>query len=185
MAGLLSRRGRPDGSGGQLLQSDLAGDAAGLVAAPAALRRACVIAKQSADLHTPTINQLAAARYLVDNDLDAHIARIRSEYRKRRDAMLAGLPATLPTGSRWTRPEGGMFIWARLPGDVSELFERAVARDVAFVPGASFHVGRPDPTTMRLSFVTHTADEIAEGLRRLAAACSVTSLAPSPAADAG
>ncbi|TVT51468.1 PLP-dependent aminotransferase family protein [Amycolatopsis rhizosphaerae] len=143
----------------------------GWLRAPAALRRACVIAKQATDLHTPTIVQLAATRYLTDNDLDAHIGRVREVYRERRDAMLSGLPGALPEGSRWNRPEGGMFLWARVPGDAGELFERATAQSVAFVPGAPFHAGRPDPGTLRLSFVTHTPDEIAEGLRRLAAAC--------------
>lgn len=149
----------------------------GWLRAPAALRRACTIAKQAADLHTPTVDQLAAARYLADNDLDAHIGRVREVYRERRDAMLAGLPGALPPGSRWNRPHGGMFIWARVPGDAGELFERATAQGVAFVPGAPFHVGRPDPGTLRLSFVTHTPDEIAEGLRRLAAAHALAPVA--------
>ncbi|NGO70116.1 PLP-dependent aminotransferase family protein [Streptomyces boncukensis] len=142
----------------------------GWLRAPEELLRACAVVKQSADLHTPTVNQMAAARYLSDCDLDAHIGRIREVYRERRDALLAGLPQALPDGSGWNRPEGGMFVWARLPDghDAAALLPEAVAHEVAFVPGAPFHVGTPDPATMRLSFVTHTPDEIAEGLRRLA-----------------
>ena len=87
----------------------------GWLRAPEVLRRACAVAKQAADLHTPTVNQLAAARYLTDRDLDAHVARVAGVYRERRDAMLAGLPDALPEGSAWNRPEGGMFLWARLP----------------------------------------------------------------------
>ncbi|MEU5612474.1 PLP-dependent aminotransferase family protein [Streptomyces sparsogenes] len=144
----------------------------GWLRAPGALRRACVIAKQAADLHTPTVTQMAAARYLSDTDLDAHLARVRDAYGERRDALLAGLGDALPEGSRWNRPEGGMFVWAALPEgyDATERLRVAVEHDVAYVPGAPFFAAAPDPAAMRLSFVTHTPDEIAEGLRRLAKA---------------
>ncbi|WP_028805586.1 PLP-dependent aminotransferase family protein [Streptomyces sp. 142MFCol3.1] len=142
----------------------------GWLRAPADLRRACAVAKQAADLHTPTVNQLAAARYLADRDLDAHVAGVAAVYRERRDAMLAGIADALPAGSSWTRPEGGMFLWARLPGsyDTTALLPRVVEQDVAYVPGAPFYAAAPDPATLRLCFVTQTPDEIAEGLRRLA-----------------
>ncbi|MFD9068591.1 aminotransferase-like domain-containing protein [Streptomyces lasiicapitis] len=143
----------------------------GWLRAPAALRRACAIAKQAADLHTPTVNQLAAAWYLERFDLDAHVARVAGEYRERRDAMLAGLPGALPAGSTWNRPEGGMFLWARLPVgyDATASLPGVVAQDVAYVPGAPFYGGAPEAETLRLCFVTQTPDEIAEGLRRLRA----------------
>ncbi|MFB6843208.1 PLP-dependent aminotransferase family protein [Streptomyces sp. NPDC056361] len=142
----------------------------GYLRAPAGLRRACVIAKQAADLHTSTIDQAAAARYLRDSDLDAHVAVMRAAYRERRDAMLEGLPAALPEGARWNRPEGGMFIWATLPEghDATALLKTAIGHEVAYVPGAPFFSGEPDPGSMRLSFTTHSADEIRDGLRRLA-----------------
>jgi len=141
----------------------------GWLRAPAALLRACVVAKQAADLHTPTVNQLAAARYLADNDLDAHVARVAGVYRERRDAMLEGLANALPEESSWERPEGGMFLWARLPEsyDTTELVSRVLRQDVAYVPGAPFYAGAPDRSTMRLCFVTQTPGEIREGLRRL------------------
>jgi 2-aminoadipate transaminase len=141
----------------------------GWLRAPAELRRACAVAKQAADLHTPTVNQLAAARYLADRDLDAHVARVAGAYRERRDAMLAGLPDALPEGSLWGRPEGGMFLWARLPEpyDTTALLPEVVRHDVAYVPGAPFYAGDPDRSTLRLCFVTQTPTEIAEGLRRL------------------
>ncbi|MFC8518873.1 PLP-dependent aminotransferase family protein [Streptomyces sp. NPDC057257] len=141
----------------------------GWLRAPAGLRRACAVAKQAADLHTPTVNQLAAARYLADRDLDAHVARVAGAYRVRRDAMLAGLADALPAGSVWERPEGGMFLWARLPEpyDTTALLAEVVRHDVAYVPGAPFYAAEPDRSTMRLCFVTQTPVEIGEGLRRL------------------
>ncbi|MFT2015478.1 PLP-dependent aminotransferase family protein [Streptomyces sp. 796.1] len=144
----------------------------GWLRAPAGLLRACTVAKQAADLHTPTVTQLAAARYLADNDLDAHLDRVRGAYRDRRDALLAGLGDALPIGSSWNQPQGGMFVWAKLPAgwDTTEALREVVTHDVAYVPGAPFYAADPDPTTLRLSFVTHTPDEIADGLERLAKA---------------
>lgn len=145
----------------------------GWLRAPALLR-ACTVAKQAADLHTPTVNQLAAARYLADRDLDAHVLRVARVYGERRDAMLDGIGDALPEGSAWNRPEGGMFLWARLPEsyDTTALLRGVVERGVAYVPGASFYVGKADRAgraTMRLCFVTQAPDEIGEGLRRLGA----------------
>jgi DNA-binding transcriptional MocR family regulator len=144
----------------------------GWLRAPTALRRPCVIAKQAADLHTSTVDQAAAARYLADRDLDAHLERVRTAYRDRRDALLAGLPAALPAGSTWSRPEGGMFLWVQLPAghDATALLRTAITHDVAYVPGAPFHAAAPDPATLRMSFTSHPPEEIAEGLRRLARA---------------
>jgi 2-aminoadipate transaminase len=144
----------------------------GWLRAPAALRRALVVAKQAADLHTSTIDQAAAAHWLAHCDLDAHIAGLRAVYAPRRDALLDALAQTLPEGSRWTRPDGGMFVWVRLPDgwDADALLQHALQRDVAFVPGWPFFPAVPDRATLRLSFTTHTEAEIAEGLGRLAAA---------------
>ncbi len=143
----------------------------GWLRAPAALKQALTIAKQAGDLHTSTVDQMAAATVLAAG-MDSHLERLRSTYRTRRNALLAGLPAALPAGSSWNEPDGGMFVWAHLPvgGDAAALLVRALARDVAFVPGAPFYAGPADPATLRLSFTTHGPDEIVEGLRRLAAA---------------
>lgn len=130
---------------------------------------ALVVAKQAADLHTSTVDQAAAAHYLLGGGLDPALVRLRAAYSERRDAMLAGLPATLPAGSTWNEPEGGMFIWATLPAghDSSALMRRAIDHGVAFVPGAPFYAGNPDPRTLRMSFTTYAPETIGEGLDRL------------------
>ncbi|MCX2953065.1 PLP-dependent aminotransferase family protein [Lentzea sp. NEAU-D7] len=142
----------------------------GWLRAPADLLRTLTIVKQAADLHTSTVDQAAAAVYLADNDLDAHVARLCAEYGARRDAMLAALPATTPAGTTWSDPDGGMFVWLRLPGDVDSavLLKDALLHDVAFVPGAAFFATTPDHATLRLSFTTNTVTEIEEGMARLA-----------------
>jgi 2-aminoadipate transaminase len=158
----------------------------GWVRAPSALRRALAVAKQAADLHSSTIDQAAAARWLRANDLDAHVRRLRAAYGARRDALVEGLQDTLPEGSRWTEPEGGMFVWVQLPGgwDADALLQDALARDVAFVPGWPFFAGEPDRATLRLSFTAHPPAEILAGLDRLGAAVRARgpSVAAGPAA---
>jgi 2-aminoadipate transaminase len=141
----------------------------GWIRTPAAVRPSLVVAEQAADVHSSTIDQAAAARRLAAVDLDAHIAGLRAAYGARRDALLAGLAAALPPGSTHNHPDGGMFVWARLPDgwDAEQLLHRALERDVAFVPGFPFFAGPPDRAALRFSFTTHPPAEIAEGLARL------------------
>jgi 2-aminoadipate transaminase len=148
----------------------------GWVRAPRELLAQLTIAKQAADLHSSTVDQAAAAQWLVGVDLDAHLAHLRGIYGERRDALLEGLGQTLPEGSSWSTPDGGMFVWVRLPDghDAEALLVAALQRDVAFVPGYPFFCGPPERATLRLSFTTHTPAEIAEGLQRLGAATAAT-----------
>ena len=131
--------------------------------------RALVRAKQAADLHTNTIQQRAAARLLASFDFDAHVERIKTVYGERRDAMLAALAEHFPAGSRWTRPEGGLFLWAELPEGVraEDLFEEAIAARVAFVPGAPFFAADPRHNFMRLNFSNSSIGAIEAGIKRL------------------
>ena len=147
----------------------------GFLRAPEALLGPLTVAKQAADLHTSTVDQHAARISLQTGRLDDHVALICAEYRRRRDALLGGLAQALPDGSTHNHPDGGMFVWARLPEgwDATELLRRALEHDVAFVPGAPFYATDPDPRTLRLSFTTHRPAEIVEGLMRLGRAASV------------
>ncbi len=144
----------------------------GWVRTPPHLRHPLTVAKQAADLHSSTVDQAAAARWLQTVDLDAHVATLCREYGARRDALLDGLLDALPPGSTHNDPDGGMFVWARLPDgwDAGALLTRALAHDVAFVPGTPFFAGPPDAATLRLSFTAHGPDEIRLGLQRLGAA---------------
>ncbi len=130
---------------------------------------ALVRAKQAADLHTNAIQQRAAARLLATFDFDAHVRRIKAVYGERRDAMLAALAEHFPPAAGWTRPEGGLFLWVELPEAVraEELFERAVAERVAFVPGTPFFAADPRRNFMRLNFSNSSPEAIEEGIRRL------------------
>jgi DNA-binding transcriptional MocR family regulator len=144
----------------------------GWLVAPPELRARLVVVKQAADLHTSTVDQAAAAHWLARADLEAHLERLRASYAERHAALLAGLPAALPAGATHNDPDGGMFLWVRLPdgSDSAALLQAALARDVAYVPGESFFAGPPDPATLRLSFSCEPPERIAEGLSRLAAA---------------
>lgn len=134
--------------------------------------RALEIGKQAVGLQSAVTDQLAVAHYLANCDLDAHIDRVIDAYRVRRDAMVDGLRAVLPDGAEVNRPEGGMFLWARLGGavDTAAILPRALEEGVAYVPGWPFYAADPDRSTMRLSYVTNTPEVIAEGLARMARA---------------
>jgi 2-aminoadipate transaminase len=144
----------------------------GYLRAPGALRGPLAVAKQAADLHTSTIAQLAAERWLARNDLSEHIAGLAAHYRPRRDALLAALSEHLPEGSSMTRPEGGLFVWVTLPAghDAEAILPRAIDRGVAFVPGKYFYAGKAAANTLRVSFATATPAELHEGAARLGAA---------------
>jgi len=148
----------------------------GFLRAPEQLLGPLTVAKQAADLHTSTVDQHAARICLQTGDLDDHIDLICAEYRRRRDALLGGLAHALPAGSTHNHPEGGMFVWVRLPEgwSAAALLEDALRHDVAFVPGAPFYATDPDPRTLRLSFTTHPPTEIVEGLARLRRAALAT-----------
>ncbi len=140
-----------------------------LVAGPQ-LRRHLVTAKQAADLHTSTLNQRILARFLKDNDLDAHIATIREAYGRHAAVMIQAMEEHFPDEVEFTRPEGGMFLWVTLPQGCSAmaLFEKAIEAKVAFVPGAPFYVDDSGGNTLRVNFSNANETMIEEGVHRLA-----------------
>ena len=144
----------------------------GFIVAPKHIYSKLLQAKQAADLHSPGFNQRMIAEVMKDGFLDRHIPTIRALYKSQRDAMLEALKKDMPSDVTWNSPDGGMFLWARLPEGMSAqaLLPIAVDKGVAFVPGAAFYNDHADPRTMRLSFVTPNVDEIRTGVAALAAA---------------
>ncbi len=143
----------------------------GFLVAPKALYPKLLQAKQAADLHTPSFNQRMVAEVLKDGFIDRHVPTIRALYKAQRDAMLAALEKNLAgTGVQWNMPDGGMFLWVKLPVgmDAAALLPKAVERNVAFVPGAAFYSDSEQKNTLRLSFVTASSEQINEGVAALA-----------------
>lgn len=141
------------------------------VAADLSVIERLVILKQGADLQTATLSQLQVNRYLEENDLDADIAKIVPVYRERRDAMLSALEKEMPAGVRWTRPEGGLFLWMTLPANLNArtLLDECVRQNVAFVPGGAFFPNGGNENTLRLNYSNMPIERIREGVKRLAA----------------
>jgi hypothetical protein len=141
----------------------------GWICAAAPVIRKLVLMKQASDLHSPTINQAVIHRVAMRH-YGGHTAMLRKAYRHRRDVLLQALAKHMPKGVRWTKPEGGMFIWLTLPEgmDGAALLARSIETEhVAFVPGQAFHTDGSGANTIRLSF--SLADEAAanEGMARL------------------
>ncbi|HOO77620.1 MAG TPA: PLP-dependent aminotransferase family protein [bacterium] len=141
----------------------------GWIAAPPDLMHKLITAKQATDLHTTHLIQGIVYRYLRDNDLDEHIRTIREVYGRQCRAMKESIKKHLPPEVGHTHPEGGMFLWAELPGRMSalELFEVAVKDKVVFVPGDPFYVAKTGTNTMRLNFSCVDEATIDRGMQRL------------------
>jgi 2-aminoadipate transaminase len=143
----------------------------GFMVAPASVHPKLLQAKQAADLHSPSFNQRMVAEVLKDGFLERHVPTIRALYKSQCDAMLESLEREMAgMDVRWNKPDGGMFLWVRLPEGMNavELLPRAVDQGVAFVPGAAFYADHADPRTLRLSFVTATVEQIRTGIAALA-----------------
>ena len=140
------------------------------VIAPTEVIHKLTLAKQGADLHTATFNQIVAYEVGRGGFLDKYVKHINDVYRERRDTMMDALEEHMPEGVRWTHPQGGLFLWATLPEymNADEMFAEAVAKKVAFVPGGSFHPNGGGKNTMRLNFSYEKPEKINEGIGRLA-----------------
>lgn len=143
----------------------------GWIVAKGEIMNRLVIAKQAADLHTGSLDQMIVHQFLADNDFEAHVARISKLYGDQCRAMQAAIAKHFPKNVHVTEPEGGMFLWVTLPEGVSatELLKRSVECKVAFVPGAAFFVDGTGENTFRLNYSNADAATIEEGIKRLAA----------------
>ncbi|MBN2214051.1 MAG: PLP-dependent aminotransferase family protein [Bacteroidales bacterium] len=141
----------------------------GWMLVPDKLKSYLLKAKQAADLHTNNIVQQLIYRFLVDNDVDMHLDRIRIHYHQQKETMLMLARHFLPQRTRFTNPDGGMFIWATLPDefDTTELVKYAISEKVIFVPGKTFYVNGEGNHSMRLNFTSSSPDEMEDGMKRL------------------
>ncbi|MEZ4387749.1 MAG: PLP-dependent aminotransferase family protein [Candidatus Krumholzibacteriia bacterium] len=139
------------------------------LSAPRLLLDRFVMVKQGADLHTSTLIQRQVASYLDLYGLDDNIARVVKVYRQRRDLMLDVFAAEMPDRVRFTRPDGGLFLWLELPEQLNgrDLLERCLAQHVAFVPGGAFFPNGGRENTARINFSCMPPERIEEGSHRL------------------
>ena len=142
----------------------------GYIVAPKTIISKLVQIKQATDLHTASVTQMAVYEALKNDFLTSHLPVVRDLYKKQCGYMLQAMDDHFPDAVTWTRPEGGMFIWVTLPEhiDATELLSHAIAKNVAFVPGAPFFAGSDAMVnTLRLSFVTVSEQKIREGIEIL------------------
>lgn len=127
------------------------------------------IAKEAGNLHTNIFAQYLIWDYLKNNDFDMHIAKIKELYRKQAHTMMESMDRYFPPTVKYTRPQGGMFLWVTLPEGASamSLFPKALEKKVAFVPGDPFYTDIRSANTMRLNYTNADSETIAEGIRRL------------------
>jgi 2-aminoadipate transaminase len=140
------------------------------IMAPVGWMDRIVVAKQSMDLCSPTFTQLIGAEYLRRGLLPNQVENIRRVYGRKLEVMLEALSKHMPRGVQWSKPEGGLFLWLKLPKKMSatELFPRAVENKVIYVVGTAFHCNGKGQNTMRLNFSFPSEQQINEGIQRLA-----------------
>ncbi len=141
----------------------------GWAVAPAPVLEKLNLGKQAADLCSSTFTQYLVAAYFEQARWQDYVASLRELYRRRRDAMLDALEEHFPPQASWTRPQGGLFVWATLPDylDTTDLLARALSRDVAFVPGRAAFLDGRGGSSLRLNFSGVTDEAIREGVRRI------------------
>jgi 2-aminoadipate transaminase len=141
----------------------------GWTAAPAPVLDKLNLGKGGVDLCSATLSQQFVATYFAERDWRAYLRTLVDLYRRRRDVMLEALAEHLPREATWTQPNGGLFIWARLPDyiDTTDLLARALRENVAFVPGRAAYLDGRGGSEMRLNFSGITEDDIREGVRRI------------------
>ncbi len=143
----------------------------GWVVAPLPVIQKVNLAKQAADLHSNTFSQRVIYEYCRQGLLDDHLKFLCQRYGAKRKAMLSALEKYFPAEVKWTKPEGGLFLWVTLPEGMSSvgLLKKAIPEGVAFVPGSDFFPDRSNDNTLRLSYSTATIEQIDLGIKRLAA----------------
>lgn len=147
-----------------------AGMRVGFMCAPNEIISKAVVAKQVEDVHTNIFFQMLCHRFMTECDLDGHIEKIRALYRHKCNLMLGELEKNMPKCVKFTRPEGGLFIWCTLPDevDLGEFVKAAIANKVAVVPGTAFNCDTEAPSnSFRLNYSTPSDEQIVKGVKLL------------------
>ena len=141
----------------------------GWVVAPPPVLEKINQGKQGADLCSPTLSQMMVQAYFQEVHWGDYVDSLTQLYRTRRDTMLDALAEFFPPQAEWTRPSGGLFIWATLPDfiDTTDLLARALRDNVAFVPGEQAYLDGRGRNAMRLNFSNQDEESIREGIRRI------------------
>ena len=141
----------------------------GWIAGEKEVIRKYVLVKQGVDLQCNTVAQMVISSFLEKYDIDAHIDKIREVYHRRRDAAVDSIERFFPDNIKYTKPEGGLFLWVELDRKVNttKLLEKCLEQDVAFVPGDSFYPNSGKTNTMRINFSNTQEEKIVEGIRRI------------------
>ncbi len=135
-----------------------------------------IFIKQASDRASGSLVQRAIYRCLESRRLRSYVLTVSRRCRERRDAMLAALERHLPPGTRWTIPDGGLYLWVRLPEGMSALalYRVALANDVVVAPGGAYFPEADDHPFIALNFAAQPPDRIEEGIRRLGRAMRAT-----------
>lgn len=139
----------------------------GWICAPVDFMEKINISKQAADLHSSTFAQYVLHQYLTDYDVEVHLTKLRQVYNSQKNKMIESIEKYFPEGVKFTRPEGGMFLWVTMPQHISarDLLALVLPQKLAFVPGDTMFVDGTGLNTMRLNYTNSPEDKIEKGIK--------------------
>ena len=141
----------------------------GYIVAPSPIIAKMTVGKQASDVHTPVFSQMLVDKWMEQNDVNAHIEKIREIYRRKLNLMCDLIDSELGDFVEYVRPEGGLFVWCKLPDNVNmlEFVKDCIANKVAVVPGTAFMINDEETNCFRMNFSTPSDEKIVEGMKLL------------------
>lgn len=141
----------------------------GYIVAPSQIIAKMTVGKQASDVHTPVFSQMLVDKWMAENDINAHIKKIRNIYREKLNLMCDLIDSELGDFVKYVRPEGGLFVWCELPEsvDMLDFVQECIANKVAVVPGTAFMINDEKTNSFRMNFSTPSKEKIVEGMKIL------------------